>query len=59
LNIISVLRQARILAVPHHQLQLASSCVPYTRPPKTPNHYMIILKIGTAIYAETLDNSQH
>jgi hypothetical protein len=29
------------------------------RLPKTPNHYTFTLNMATAMFAETLDNSQH
>jgi hypothetical protein len=31
----------------------------WLRLPKTSNHYVLILKVETAMFAETLDNSQH
>jgi hypothetical protein len=45
--------------IQHHQIQLATYCLPYIRLPKMPNHYILTLKMATAIFAETLDNFQH
>jgi hypothetical protein len=33
--------------------------LPYIRLPKMPSHYVLTLKMGTAVFAEILDNSQH
>jgi hypothetical protein len=43
----------------HHQIQLATYCLPYIRFPKTPNHYTFTLKVATEMFAKTLDRSQH
>jgi L-2-hydroxyglutarate oxidase LhgO len=43
----------------HHQIQLATYCLPYIRLPKMSNHYTFTLKMATLMFAETFDNSQH
>jgi hypothetical protein len=43
----------------HHQIQLATHYLPHIKLPKTPNHYTFTLKMVTAMFGETLDNSQH
>jgi hypothetical protein len=43
----------------HPQIQLTSYCLPNIRLPKMPIHYIFTLKMVTAMFAETLVNSQH
>jgi hypothetical protein len=43
----------------HHQIQLATYCLPYIRLPKMPSYYMFTLKMATAMFAKMLINSQH
>jgi hypothetical protein len=43
----------------HHQVQLATYCLLYIRLPKSPIHYTFTLKMANAVFAKTLDNSQH
>jgi hypothetical protein len=43
---------------PHHHIHLATYCLPYMKLPKTPNHDIFTLKMATAMFVETLDNSQ-
>jgi hypothetical protein len=37
----------------HRQIQLATYCLPYIKLPKTPNQYILTLKMVTAMFAET------
>jgi hypothetical protein len=43
----------------HHQIQLAAGRQPCIRLPKKPIHLKFILKMETAMPAETLGNFQH
>jgi hypothetical protein len=43
----------------HYQIQPTTYCLPYIRHPKMPNHYTFTLKMATAMFAETLDDSRH
>jgi hypothetical protein len=43
----------------HHEIQLTTYCLPYIRLPGMRNHYTFTLKMATARFAETSDNSQH
>jgi hypothetical protein len=43
----------------HHQIQLATVCLPHIRLSKIPNHNILTLFMATALFAETLDNFQH
>jgi hypothetical protein len=43
----------------HYQIQLFMYCLSYIRLPKIPNHYILALKMATAVFAEMLDNFQH
>jgi hypothetical protein len=43
----------------HHQIQFATYCLLYFNLPKTLNHYILTLKMATAMFAETLDSFQH
>jgi hypothetical protein len=40
----------------HHQIQLATYCLPHIRLLKTLNHYIFTLRMATAMSAETTDN---
>jgi hypothetical protein len=39
----------------YHQIELSAHCQSYI---ETPNHYILTLKMATAMFAETLDNFQ-
>jgi hypothetical protein len=41
----------------HHQIKLATYCLPYVRLSKPFHRYIFILKKATAVLAEALDNS--
>jgi hypothetical protein len=43
----------------HHQIQLATYCLPNIRLSESSSHYTFTLKVAIAMFAETLDNSQH
>jgi hypothetical protein len=40
----------------HHQILLATYCLPHIRLPKTPSLYTFILKMAIVMFAETLGN---
>jgi hypothetical protein len=60
INIILVLGQLLFCFVNQdHLIQLYTYCLPYISLPEVPNHYIFILKMAIAIFAETLDNFRH
>jgi hypothetical protein len=42
-----------------HQISFFIYCLPYIRLPKMPSHYLVALKMATALFPEMLDNFQH